>query len=71
MHTSGHESMRPTIYLLDCLSKEMMGEKRDLALELLYDPLSCSRADVQRWIHGDLCELLFIARSQCARDLQT
>lgn len=57
------------MYLLDFLSKEMLGEKRNLALKLLYDPLSCSRTEMQRWIHGDLCKLFSIVQRQCARDL--
>jgi hypothetical protein len=59
------------MYLLDFISREMLGEKRDLALKLLRDPLRCAPAEMQQWVDGRLCDLFSLAQSQCARDLRS
>jgi hypothetical protein len=58
------------MYFLDFLSKEMTGEKRELALKLLRDPLGCDSAAIRRWVDSEICELFSVVQSQCLKDLR-
>ena len=58
------------MYFLDFLSKEMTGEKRELALKLLRDPLGCDSAAIRRWVDSEICEFFSVVQTQCLKDLR-